>query len=205
MTEEPSVEPPEERLRHRLGDSSTAGKLLHKLGRYDLRAYIAVAQVSTPFLDRPLRMVSTLANYSKPWFLAAGVLAVAGGPRGRRAAAAGVAAIGAASLVTNQPMKLMGGRSRPARHEHGVPEARRVPMPTSTSFPSGHSASAAAFAVAVGDMLPALRWPLRSAAAVVGFSRVYTGVHYPGDVVAGAVTGAVLGRLSARAGRCLPR
>ena len=71
-------------------------------------------------------------------------------------------------------------------------------MPTSTSFPSGHSASAAAFAVAVGDVLPGLRLPLRAAAAVVGFSRVYTGVHYPGDVVVGAAVGAALGRLTSR-------
>ena len=78
-------------------------------------------------------------------------------------------------------------------------------MPTSTSFPSGHSASAAAFAVAVGDVMPALRWPLRAAAGVVAFSRVYTGVHYPGDVIAGVTTGAVLGRVTARAGRRLPR
>ena len=74
-----------------------------------------------------------------------------------------------------------------------------MPMPTSTSFPSGHSASALAFAVAVGDVLPALRLPLRAAAATVAFSRVYTGVHYPGDVLVGAATGAVLGRLVGRA------
>ena len=56
-----------------------------------------------------------------------------------------------------------------------------------------------AFAVAVGDVLPALRLPLRAAAGTVAFSRVYTGVHYPGDVLVGAATGAVLGRLVGRA------
>jgi undecaprenyl-diphosphatase len=71
-------------------------------------------------------------------------------------------------------------------------------MPTSTSFPSGHSASAAAFAVAVGDVVPALRLPLGVAAGTVAFSRTYTGVHYPGDVLVGAATGAVLGRLVSR-------
>jgi undecaprenyl-diphosphatase len=76
-------------------------------------------------------------------------------------------------------------------------------MPTSSSFPSGHSASAATFAVAVGDVLPALRWPLRLAGAAVAFSRVYTGVHYPGDVAAGVVSGAVIGRVTALAGRRL--
>ena len=112
----------------------------------------------------------------------------------------GVAAIGAASLVVNQPMKLPGNRARPDRAGHEVPEARWVAMPTSTSFPSGHSASALAFAVAVGDVIPALRWPLRVAGGTVAFSRVYTGVHYPGDVLVGAATGALLGRLVSRLG-----
>jgi len=71
-------------------------------------------------------------------------------------------------------------------------------MPSSGSFPSGHSASAAAFAVAVGGVLPRLRRPLLAAASVVAFSRVYTGVHYPSDVLVGVTVGAVFGRLAAR-------
>jgi membrane-associated phospholipid phosphatase len=74
-------------------------------------------------------------------------------------------------------------------------------MPSSTSFPSGHSASAAAFAVAVGDVLPELQLPLRAAASVVAFSRVYTGVPYPGDVLVGASVGALIGRLTSRVAR----
>jgi undecaprenyl-diphosphatase len=170
-----------------------------ELSRADRAVYRAVAGFSTPVLDTPLRLVSDLANHSKPWFAVALGLAALGGPRGRFAAAAGVAAIGATSLVVNQPLKLARRRVRPDRVLLGVPEARWVTMPTSTSFPSGHSASAAAFAVSVGHLLPATRWPLRLAAATVGFSRVYTGVHYPGDVLVGATVGALLGATTSRA------
>ena len=200
------VEPVEERLARRLPQgppgthpvAARAARALRTLGHYDRLAYAAVARTSTPALDAPLRRLSGFANHSKPWFLLAAALALFGGSPGRRAAARGVAAIGAASLVVNQPMKLAGRRRRPDRDHHDVPEDRRLPMPTSTSFPSGHSASAAAFAVAVGDAVPALRLPLGAAAATVAFSRVHTGVHYPGDVLVGAATGALLGRAVTR-------
>jgi undecaprenyl-diphosphatase len=183
----------------RVRDPAVRG--LRTLGRWDRAVYAQVAEMSTPALDAPLRRLSHFANHSKPWFAVAAVLALVGGPRGRRAAATGVAAIGVTSLVVNQPMKLAGDRPRPDREGAGVPEERWVRMPTSSSFPSGHSASAVAFAVAVGDVVPALRWPLRVAGSVVAFSRVYTGVHYPGDVAAGVVSGLVIGRSTARVGR----
>lgn len=206
-------ETPEDRLADTIesrsrGADAAPGRLrglavrgLRTLGRWDRTVYAQVADMSTPALDAPLRRLSHFANHSKPWFAVAAVVALVGGPRGRRAAATGVAAIGVTSLVVNQPMKLAGDRPRPDREGAGVPEERWVRMPTSSSFPSGHSASAAAFAVAVGDVLPGLRWPLRVAGSVVAFSRVYTGVHYPGDVAAGVLSGLVIGRSTARVGR----
>ena len=79
--------------------------VLRRLGRYDRAVYRSVARLSTPLLDEPLRWVSGFANHSKPWFVTAGLLALFGGPDGRRAALTGLAAIGATSLVVNQPMK----------------------------------------------------------------------------------------------------
>jgi membrane-associated phospholipid phosphatase len=178
-----------------------AVRILRQLGGVDRAAYRAVATISTPVLDRPLRRVSDFANFSRPWFLVAAALALFGGARGRRAAVIGVSAIALTSFAINQPMKLARERRRPNRTQLGVPQSRWVPMPSSTSFPSGHSGSAAAFAVAVGDVLPGLRMPLRVAAAVVAFSRIYTGVHYPSDIVAGAVVGGLLGRATSTAAR----
>jgi undecaprenyl-diphosphatase len=77
-----------------------------------------------------------------------------------------------------------------------VPLARRVRMPRSTSFPSGHSASAFAFATGVGQVLPRQAVPLHVLAALVAYSRVHTGVHYPADAIAGAVVGTALAQLA---------
>jgi undecaprenyl-diphosphatase len=62
-------------------------------------------------------------------------------------------------------------------------------QPDSSSFPSGHSASAAAFSGIVDRAYPKLWLPINGLAAAVGFSRVYTGVHYPGDVLGGWILG----------------
>jgi len=109
----------------------------------------------------------------------------------------GLINIGVNSAVVNLPVKYAARRKRPDRSAAGVPAERWVDMPTSTSFPSGHSASAFAFATAVGGTLPALGFPLRGLAAIVAYSRVHTGVHYPGDVIAGSLIGAWIGKATA--------
>ncbi len=184
---------------------SVAAKALHELAQVDLAVYRAIAGTPTPTLDGPLRRLSGLANHSKLWIGAAAALFALGGPTGRRAAATGLIAVGINSAVVNLPMKLASRRDRPDRDAAGVPEGRHVPMPTSTSFPSGHSASAFAFAGAVGGSMPVVGAPLRGLAAAVAYSRVHTGVHYPGDVIIGSVIGATIGEATALATRALRR
>lgn len=69
-------------------------------------------------------------------------------------------------------------------------------MPRTTSFPSGHSASAFAFAAGVARAFPAAGVPLHALAAVVAYSRVHTGVHYPADAIAGSVIGSAVAPLA---------
>jgi membrane-associated phospholipid phosphatase len=163
-----------------------------ELSRLDVAVYSAIAQTPTPVLDRVFRRVSRAADHSKLWLASAGLLAVFGGARGRRAAEDGLASIALTSVVVNLAIKPLARRRRPDRAALGVPAERQVQMPLSRSFPSGHAASAFAFAVGVASEEPELAIVLMAAAGVVGYSRVHTGVHYPGDVVAGSLIGGAL-------------
>jgi membrane-associated phospholipid phosphatase len=162
---------------------------LRELGAVDRAVYSAVATTPTPSLDEPLRRLSNAANNSRLWLAIAVVLAVAGGGRGRRAAVRGTVAIGATSALVNLAIKTAWARQRPDRAGVGVPLRRHVQMPASTSFPSGHAASGFAFAAAIGRDQPWLGVALRFLAATVAYSRVHTGVHYPGDAVVGSLIG----------------
>ena len=172
---------------------------LEDIERVDVALYAAIAQTPTPALDRAMASLSQTANYSRLSLAAAAVLAATGGRRGRRAAAVGLASVGVTATVVNLGVKPLGRRSRPDRAVERVPVARHVRMPSSTSFPSGHSAAAFAFATGVGQVLAPAAIPLHGLAALVAYSRVHTGVHYPGDVVAGALIGTVLAQLTAHA------
>ncbi|MGW0122373.1 phosphatase PAP2 family protein [Streptomyces sp. NPDC003327] len=175
--------------------TTTVEAVLHDLRAIDGAVYGAVAATPTPALDTALRRLSTAADHSKISFSIAALLALVPG-RPRRAALAGVGAIAVASASANLLGKRLVRRERPDREAARVVVGRHVPMPDSASFPSGHTASAVAFATAVGVVLPAAAAPLGALAAAVAYSRVHTGVHYPGDVAAGSILGVASGAVS---------
>lgn len=137
------------------------------------------------------------ADRSVLWLTVGTVMAASGRRDLRRAATRGLASIAVTSFVANQLAKRAVPRQRPLIS--GIPirrHARR--MPTSSSFPSGHSASAAAFWVGASVEAPWLWVPLGVLAGAVGFSRVYTGAHYASDVLAGAALGAGVATLGVK-------
>jgi hypothetical protein len=176
-----------------------------ELSTLDRMVYEAVAKQHTPALDRPLRGLSQVANKSALWALFAATLAAMGGRRGRIAATRGMIAIGVTSALCNLGLKPLYNRRRPVVTRLALPEGRRVRVPDSSSFPSGHAASAFAFATAVGIEMPLISLPLHALAALVAYSRVHTGVHYPGDVIAGAVIGTATGQIVTRLADRFPR
>jgi undecaprenyl-diphosphatase len=137
--------------------------------------------------DTVMKRLSRAANHSLLWFAVAGVLASRRGAS-RKAAARGVLAIAGASATANAVLKPLLPRRRPAAAELPAYQTLAHP-PTSSSFPSGHSASAAAFATAVGVESPRLGLTVAPIAAAVAYSRVHVGVHWASDVCAGVALG----------------
>jgi membrane-associated phospholipid phosphatase len=167
--------------------------------RVDLAVYAAIAATDTPTLDRAMSRVTRAADYSRLSIGGGALLAATRGRAGVRAARMGLVSVGVTSTVVNLLIKPLGRRRRPDPAQQNVPLARQVRMPSSTSFPSGHAAGAFAFATGVGHVLPREAVALRALAGVVAYSRVHTGVHYPGDVVAGSLFGSALAQVATHA------
>lgn len=154
----------------------------------DSRLFNAVATREWPGAHPLLPKLSRAANHGVLWFATAAAIAATRSPRARKAAVRGVASLALASATINTLGKRSVRRPRPVLDN--VPVMRQLKrQPITTSFPSGHSASAAAFAAGVA--LESRGWGAAVApvAAAVALSRVYTGVHFPSDVLVGATLG----------------
>ena len=161
-----------------------AGRDVNKIDRDLVRAS---ARIPRSPLDPGLKALTTAANHSVLWLTIAAVLASRKGVT-RHAAFRGVLAIAGASFTANAVVKPVAPRRRPAAED--VPTRRTLSdPPESSSFPSGHAASAAAFTTAVALESPLAGAALAPVAVAVGYSRVHTGVHWPSDVAAGMLLG----------------
>ncbi|MBT2487311.1 phosphatase PAP2 family protein [Streptomyces sp. ISL-96] len=165
------------------------GRIAAWLSARDRALFHGVATHHWPGADRVLPRLSHGANHGLLWFgTAAAIAALGGSTRARRAAVRGVASLALASVTVNTIGKRSVRRTRPGLDP--VPLIRQLKrQPITTSFPSGHSASAAAFATGVA--LESRGWGavVAPVAASVAFSRIYTGAHYPSDVLVGAALG----------------
>lgn len=183
------------------GDSG--GRLWSALGRLDRTVYTWLSGDTSSRFDVAVSRLTNTADNSKISIGMALALAVGGGRRGRHAAAVGMASVAVTSATANLVVKPLARRARPNRLEthrdHLAGTGHHVTMPASHSFPSGHTAAACAFATGVGSVSPRMALVPAAAAVAVGYSRIHTGVHFPSDVLLGAVLGVALGAGTAKA------
>ncbi len=163
---------------------------------WDAHLHAAVGALPASPADRWLRRLSTAADHSTLWFGIAAVMATRKGVP-RRAAIRGAGSLVVTSTVVNTLLKQVFGRRRPDISVLGEHRLLRRTL-TTHSFPSGHAASAAAFATGVALESPLAGAALAPVALGVGYSRVHVGVHYPGDVVAGFAVGTAVAAASRR-------
>lgn len=154
--------------------------------RADVAAYRAVrGQPIHPAVVQGALALSHFGEHALGWLAIGAAGAAFDAPRRRAWVRATVAV--AAAHGGNIALKQVVRRPRPDLAD--LPARGRTP--SKLSFPSAHAASTFAAATAFGPLLPRLPW--RALAATMAVSRVVLGVHYPSDVVAGAVIGVVVG------------
>ncbi|MFD3546750.1 phosphatase PAP2 family protein [Streptomyces sp. NPDC058655] len=168
------------------GTQREAGTLA-ALREHDHRLTRRIAAWDSPWALRLLPPVEDAAKHTKVWWAAAVAMTALGGPRGRRAAAAGIAAMALAELLSDQVAKKLVERPRPPKE--WIPRGDAEDRPDSSSFPSGHTAAAVAFTTAVASAWPGAGAACAVPALMVALERIHSGAHYPSDVAAGAAIG----------------
>lgn len=163
-----------------------SAELLEAIGRLDFAAFQWLRTHQSPLLDALMAGLSDIARGGALWIALAILIGFLYSSRWP-AVVHVVLAIGLAFLITDAVAKPFFDRARP--FESYADSRVYGYKPTTQSFPSGHAASAIAGACALARMAPEARATFWIFAVLVAFSRVYLGVHYPADVLGGALLG----------------
>lgn len=181
--------------RHRLARWATApsrpfGLALQAVGRADQHILLSLrTRGHSEGLDRIVGALGSFGEMGIGWAgLGVGGALVQPDRRRLWLTAATAAPI---AILANYSVKLTIGRQRPLIDDH-PPLAR---APSKLSFPSAHSTSAVAAATVLGRVAPGARPAFYGLAGAICLGRPYLGMHYPSDVLAGAVLGAAIGRV----------
>ena len=165
--------------------------MLSVLQTLDGGALLWIQENLRGLLDPIVEGYTTLGNTGLMWIVLS--LAMLCWKPTRKAGVAALAAMVLGLLCTNVVLKHVVARPRPWLDVAGLVPLIQEPDPN--SFPSGHTCAALAAASAWWRALPRrwMRWTGLVLAVCMGLSRLYVGVHYPSDVIAGALVGLFCG------------
>lgn len=143
-------------------------------------------EIRNPVLDPVMTVITTLGNVGIVWILLTAALLIS--KKTRKIGVISACALVASLLVNNILLKNLVARIRPYYMVEGLIPI--ISKPSEFSFPSGHAGSSFASAFVLYRKLPKKygTWAL-ILAILISFSRLYVGVHYPTDVLAGMITG----------------
>lgn len=143
-----------------------------------------------PILDHLLPFATDAGNFILPFVVAAIVIVLVGRVRGLRFLVLAVVSVVVADAIGTHIFKYSFLRARPCI---ALADVRLLVGCTKLpSFPSNHAVNASVLATLATLYMPRLWLPAAALAILVGYSRVYVGVHYPLDVLAGSVLGIVV-------------
>lgn len=172
-------------------------ELIRRMGPYqavDTRLFLAINQLPhPPQLNQFMYGLTSVMNGGMGWIFILLVAMAFDRRRGLNSLRQIAPPMWFATMTVEYPVKNAFRRRRPFIDiVQAIAVGRK---PGTYSFPSGHSAAAFAGATLLSRHYPELRPLWYSLAGLTGFSRIYLGAHYPGDVLVGALSGATLAEL----------
>ena len=157
--------------------------------------YLFNHTISTPFLDKFFSIITNVNNWYISYVILLGISFVKGGTKGKLAVLGVILLIVITDQTGYRILKEFFARPRPCNALTDV--LTPLGCTGSFSFPSNHALNNFAVAMFFYRLFPKLKWILFITASLIAISRVYLGLHYPSDILGGAILGLAFGYIFA--------